>query len=231
MTPRSMLAPLGLVALGVALFALTAKPARVLAAEFWDAKPFAEWSDKDVQRMLTDSPWAHPLSVVVQRSPTETGDINAGGRGGGDDTGRGGFPTPLPQLKLIVQWRSAQPMRQAVARRDFGDKIPADVRETLERDDSIYVVTVLGLPMRFAAAAGSAKQATFLKRDGRPPIAATEGGPQQSGNTLALVFGFPRADAITPQDNEVEFATKLGDLEIKRKFRLKEMVAAGHLQL
>jgi hypothetical protein len=207
-------------------------PVLVAAAEFWESQPFAAWSDKDVQRMLSDSPWSHQVSVVMPRPPREGGDLQPGGRGG-DDSGRGGFPTPPPQLKLNIQWRSAQPMRQATARREFGpaDKIPADIRETLEQDDSVYVVVVLGLPVRLSEVAADAIKVTFLRRAGRPPIAATAGGPQTSGTAVALIFAFPRTDAITPQDNDVEFVTKLGDLEIKRKFKLKEMVAAGRLQL
>lgn len=218
----------------MALCTLLVGPAGVFAAEFWDAKPFAQWSDKEIQRILTDSPWSHQVSVVMPRSPRESGDINPAGRGGGgDDSGRGGFPTPLPQLKLDVQWRSAQTMRQATALRQFGtvDKIPTDVRETLERDDSVYVVIVTGLPMTFSTSAADAKSATFLKRGGHPPIAVSDGGPQKSGTGFALVFAFPRTDEITLQDGEVEFVTKLGSLEIKSKFRLKEMVTAGHLQL
>lgn len=220
------------VTLSIAVTSPRGMPALAAAAEFWDARPFAEWSDQDIQRMLTDSPWSHQVSVVVPRAPREGGDLQPGGRGG-DDSGRGGFPTPAPQLKLSVQWRSAQPMRQAIARRDFGpvDKIPADVRETLERDDSVYVVVVLGLPLRLSAGAADAIKVTFLRRAGRQPIAANAGGPQTSGNAFALIFAFPRTDAITPQDNDVEFVTKVGDLEIKRKFKLKEMVAAGRLQL
>jgi hypothetical protein len=220
------------VSLCAVLGAISIGSAGVIAADFWDSKPFAEWSDKDLQRMLSDSPWSHQVSVVMPRSPREAGDLNPGGRGG-DESGRGGFPAPAPQLKVDVQWRSAQPMRQAMALRQFGtvEKIPADLRDTLEQDDSVYVVIVLGLPMQMATAAADARKATFLRRDGHAPIAVSEGGPQQSGNGFALVFAFPRTDAIMPQDNEVEFVTKLGDLEIRRKFKLKEMVAAGHLRL
>src|SRR5271155_3023006 len=35
----------------------------LLAADPWQSKPFAEWSDKDVQKILTNSPWARPVSV------------------------------------------------------------------------------------------------------------------------------------------------------------------------
>jgi hypothetical protein len=222
------------IGLCVALSALSLKSAAIFAAEFWDAKPYAQWSDKDVVRMLTDSPWSHQVSVVIPRSPRESGDISTGGRGGGaDDSGRGGFPVPVPQLKLDVQWRSARTMRQATALRQFGsvEKIPADVLETLERDDSVYVVIVTGLPMTFSTSAADAKNATFLKRGGHSPIGVSDGGPQKSGNGFALVFAFPRMDEITLQDNEVEFVTKLGSLEIKSKFKLKEMVANGHLLL
>ena len=30
--------------------------AALMAAEFWDDKPFITWSDEELQRMLTDSP-------------------------------------------------------------------------------------------------------------------------------------------------------------------------------
>jgi hypothetical protein len=198
------------------------------AAEFWESQPFAAWSDKDVQRMLTDSPWSQQVSVVML-AEEENGDLQPGGRAAAT-TGEGS--RRAPQLKLNIQWRSAQPMRQASARREFGtaDKIPADVRETLEQDDSVYVVLVLGLPVRLSAAAADAIKVTFLKRAGRPPIAANAGGRGASGNAVALIFAFP-GPRHPPQDNEVEFVTKIGDLEIKRKFKLKEMVAAGRLQL
>jgi hypothetical protein len=85
--------------------------------------------------------------------------------------------------------------------------------------------------MQLSAGAADAIKVTSLRRAGRPPIAASAGGPQTSGNAFALIFAFPRTDAITPQDNEVEFVTKVGDIDIKRKFKLKEMAVAGRLQL
>ena len=27
------------------------------AADFWATKPFTDWSEKEVQKVLTDSPW------------------------------------------------------------------------------------------------------------------------------------------------------------------------------
>jgi hypothetical protein len=44
-------------------------------------------------------------------------------------------------------------------------------------------------------------------------------------------FHFPRSVPYTLDDKEVEFATKLGDLSLKYKFRLKDMVFNGKLEL
>ena len=56
------------------------------AADFWQAKSFTDWDQKEVQKILTDSPWAKKLSVAM---PSGGGGGNAGG-GGGGRSGRGG---------------------------------------------------------------------------------------------------------------------------------------------
>jgi hypothetical protein len=67
------------------------------AADFW-AKPYTEWSDKDIQKMLSNSPWAKqvPLSVGAASGGERSG---KGGRGGSNgrpgsmgETGGGGGP-------------------------------------------------------------------------------------------------------------------------------------------
>lgn len=42
---------------------------------------------------------------------------------------------------------------------------------------------------------------------------------------------FPKSDAITLDDKEVEFVTTLGGSEIKKKFTLKDMVLGDQLVL
>jgi len=64
---------------GVALF----------AADVWVAKPFTEWSDKDVQKIMMDSPWAKKVSVSIDMGRGPAG-APAGGGGGGGRGGRGG---------------------------------------------------------------------------------------------------------------------------------------------
>ena len=66
------------------------------AAGVWESKPFTEWTDKDVQQVLTDSPWA--------------------GKGSLTNVSSGGRFMPVPDWKITVVWQSALPVKQAILR-------------------------------------------------------------------------------------------------------------------
>ena len=53
-----------LIILGVGLFVSGA----LWAADFWTAKPYTEWSTKDIQKMMSNSPWAHLMPVSMGSS-------------------------------------------------------------------------------------------------------------------------------------------------------------------
>ena len=203
------------------------------AANVWDAKPYTDWSQKEVQEMLSDSPWAHKLSVVVPIPPRPENDDagGRGGRGGGEGAGGRGFPIPSPQLKLVITWRSALPVRQALIRLPNGATNAAVDQQPLLEPSPLYVITLAGVPARYAKATASAGTTTFLRRGKKAPIAITQGGLQQDGATLTMIFGFPRTDPITLDDKDVEFVTTIGTIEIKKKFALKDLVFNGQLEL
>ena len=62
------------------------------AADFWQTKPFTNWDQKEAQKILTDSPWAHKVSVAMPGGRGPAGGADAGG-GGGGGRGRGGGPS------------------------------------------------------------------------------------------------------------------------------------------
>jgi hypothetical protein len=67
----------------------------LFAADFWHRKKFPEWDEKEVHRMLFNSPWAHP----VELSLGSTGERQRGrGRGGGGapDSGVLGAEVDVP---------------------------------------------------------------------------------------------------------------------------------------
>jgi len=206
--------------------------ATLAAAEFWDTKPFLEWSDKEVTRMFTDSPWAALVAVPLpNRGPVPSdggGGGGRGGRGGGDGFG------PGPQrVRLTLSWRSALPLKQAFARQQAGKNgtITSEGQALLEREDDLYVVAIQGLPPQYTRTGPDNIIEGHLRRKGRPDIPAKQAGTQMIRGGALLMIGFPRTDPIALSDDEVELDVKLGQLEITKKFKLRDLVYHGKLSL
>jgi hypothetical protein len=219
--------------------------------EFWNDKQPSDWSDKDVQRLLTKSPWAKEASVEFDFSAMggpdggpgpmgggmpgggEMGGPGMGGPGGGGPGGMGGPGGPgggPPQSRALVRWESAAPIRDADKR-----QLPEDAAE-------YYVIGVSGLPMMDAGRPGAPaggdpekmqarlKESTSLRRKGKDPIAPVRVRISEAAG--GLLFYFPRdAGPISIEEKEVVFLTTVGPLVVKAKFPLKEMTYRGKLAL
>ncbi|SRR5579885_3312595 len=144
------------------------------AADFWQAKPYTEWSEKNVKKMLQDSPWARPVNVTGDMVPPAagTGRRGAGARGAMGEIGNPNEmpPDPMgdaprsgvgraaqnadpdrgtaPILTFTVRWESALPVRQARVRARYGSEAAAsaEARRILETEEKDYLITVSGLP-------------------------------------------------------------------------------------
>ena len=204
------------------------------AADFWEEEEFTAWSDREVQRMMSNSPWAKRITVAFPRPPRAAVDDSVrgaqrgrGGFGGGDAFGGS------PQSRLIVQWRSALPMRQAMVRGRIGEGGALDPagRQLLALSPDAYFIVVSGLPRTFASNPARLTSSARLERRGKPPILSLQASPQREGDGIALVYLFPRDDAITLEDDEIEFVTEVAEATIKRKFELEDMVVNGDLEL
>jgi hypothetical protein len=235
------------IAVGLAL-AVCAGPG---AAGVWDTKPFAEWSDKDVEKVMEDSPWAGKGSLTHAREGANLGTV--------------------PDWALIVAVRSALPFKQALVRRQIGFKgtPTAEHEAMLASDEQMYTLSLGGLPRSFGPALQKVADAAEIRRRGKDPIKATQGAlmwfdkkglqvardtpawPQlllaaqrgggfggggfgqqdNSGITGTLVLGFPKTNPITAADNEFDFVTAVGNYNVKRTFKLKDMTFKGQLSL
>ncbi|MFN3326523.1 MAG: hypothetical protein ACK5AZ_23755 [Bryobacteraceae bacterium] len=137
------------------------------AADPWKAKKAADWNEKDVKRVLTDSPWARSIPAEMAAPmmggrggggrgrggggmggggmTAETGMMGgAGGEGGGGGGGRGmggGDPRPEPP-KILVRWESAIPVREAYVR---AEQHPLAKIEELSAE--YFVISASGLKM------------------------------------------------------------------------------------
>jgi hypothetical protein len=177
------------------------------------------------------------------------GGYPGGGMGGGGMGGRGmgggrrgaGGPTAV-SYKATVRWESAKPIQAAL-------KTPLP-----EGLAGAYVISVSGVPIleqgRHHADEGDTdstvskglsdqvldriKNLTYLEPKGKSPAqpgVVQKGAISSSGNPT-LLFGFPRdVLPLTVDDREVLFTTKLGAIEIKTKFNLKDMMYRNELAL
>jgi hypothetical protein len=162
------------------------------------------------------------------------GGMGGGGMGGGGRGRRGGGPSQA--FQGTVRWESAKPIL---------DAIKAPLPDTFANH---YVIGVSGFPMmsgrprsedddnRDSSAQASEarldnlKSLTFLKpkdKEGEQPGLVLQ-QPSSGGGTY--LFGFSKEMmALTAADKEVTFTTRIGRLDVKAKFNLKEMLYRGDL--
>lgn len=219
------------------------------AADFWEDKDFTSWSEEEVEEILTDSPWSRGVTVVIREAGERTRGFGTGVVGDGDGGFRpvpddestqgrrvDGFGATPVRLTLTVSWRSALPVKQALARAQagIGAPIPPAQQAFLIQHEPLYIVSVSGVPRELAEVINrkTLLEQTTLERDGKAPILAEDVEPFfQRDETVILEFAFLRDDPIALADEEVEFVTMLGETEVKRSFSLQDMMFGDALAM
>lgn len=200
--------------------------------EFWNEKKPEDWTDAEIQELLTRSPWAKEGVVSVfggtggsllnrNGAMNRSGNMSSSGRQRTNTTQTQSGDAPDLRYKAIVRWQSALPIREALK-----EKSMAGVEDN-------YIIAVVGdLAMadpdadeaQRAARLDMMKEYTKLDRKGGSiPLVNIE--PVKKLGTL---FYFPRAEPI--KDGQVMFTTKMGPVEVKCKFTVKEMKYRGKLE-
>ena len=241
-------------------------PVALFAAEAWEAKPFEAWSDKDLQKVVSNSPWARQTralltgaaarengpaaSGVGDASTNQVAGAGAGrGSGGAGGAGRlGAAPSDFdptgqagqqPGVPVIIRWQTALPLRQAQMRGKYGKEAATspDSQKFLAQEPMLYVVSVAGLPgaMVSGGAGDQAKQniarSASLTAKGKEPLRPLGVEFVPNGSAVDVLIGFPRTIPLTLEDQEVEFSSQIGPAAVKYKFKLKDMLLHGKLEL
>ena len=219
----------------------------LLAADSWQKKAYTAWDAKDIQRILNDSPWAREVNILLNAFgtaggrndlPTSSNPVaGAGAKPGGGMGGRGGVNAGMdgsraaPTVRLVVQFVSALPVRQAMMRARYGDGVknsPAAAK-VLSAPDNYYVVALAGL-RRPLGDVQAIKEKSTLRVKGKEPFGPVQ---VQVENAMIVLF-FPReGHPIALEDGEVDVQVALPGLTspIRRAFKLKDMVYEGKLEL
>ncbi len=142
-------------------------------------------------------------------------------------------------MSVTLFWQTALPVKQALVKRQYGAEAGTspEAKTKLDRVEQVYVLTLLGMPgYTLTAAQGDRKAGlldlTELTATGKPPLKPIDvqvsGGGRGAAN---MSFVFPKTTAFTIEDKEVEFYTKFDKTPIKHKFKLKDMVFNGKLEM
>jgi hypothetical protein len=222
----------------------------LLAADSWRKKAYTAWDEKDVQKILNDSPWAREMDILLGAlgtaggrpsgsDDTATSSSPIAGAGGGGMSGRGGGNARMdgagsrgaPTVRLVVRFVSALPVRQAMMRARYGDEVRNSPKaaQVLSTPDNYYVVAIAGL-RRPPGDVQVVKEKSSLRVKGKEPFGPVQ---VQVENTLIVLF-FPReGHPVAVEDGEVEVQVQLPGLTspIRLAFKLKDMVYEGKLEL
>jgi hypothetical protein len=133
----------------------------LLAAEPWKTKEYTQWSDEEISKVLSDSPWAKEKTVAPQQAMQQRGMSRRGGGGFGYPGGGGGGGYPggggggypgggqgggqgggVSSMNVTVRWESGMPIQHALLREGPGSADEAKAAADASAKD--YVIAVLG---------------------------------------------------------------------------------------
>lgn len=217
------------------------------AADFWQKKKFTEWTQKEAQEMMSNSPWARRTEVIIRGSKSGGGVLRegrAGGRPPGvgiDRQGSGGntgsdTTSEAPRTALTIRFHAALPFKQALARMRYGDGVlrSPEAAQMLSRKEDAYLIGILGPTHAFAGNPDTIRENAVLLVRGRDPIhaASVSSDVDKAAGTMILYLAFPRnPNPIRVEDESIEFQLKLPSFELKHRFKLKDMIFEGNLEL
>jgi len=238
---------------------LGALPVAAAWGRSWERPAFPNWDAEFIDDLLSDSPWARPLTVKFPWQPApqpllsgfmQLGDMQLPGRvPGASGRTMGGGPRPdsrpagpvqpvQTEMYLTVRFSSALPIRQALALSEFGRAGLDDPRavKLLTTEPEECVVEVAGFPTismnRGAAAlAEDLRKSARLTVKGSAPVAAKAAEVPEHGMHLVATLRFPRFGDLPVADGVLQFSAGSGTIRIEQPFKLKQMVYRGRLEL
>lgn len=209
-------------------------------------KPWTEWSAKDAEKILNESPWAHT------QTETDTSEMfftptSPGNSGAGTSRGTQGATNQATNVSFRIRLLSAKPIRQALARSITAkqpDMAPS-MKAFVDRDFSDFIVVSVswesadqrysGQAMQLfnSANTGILQNKTFLEvKGGQRNFLSQYIAPQPDG--LGAKFVFARVvgeKPFVPEDGELRFYSEFSaNIKLNMRFKLAEMTYEGKLE-
>jgi hypothetical protein len=220
------------------------------------AKPWTEWSKKDVEKMLNNSAWGQTQSEGENSEPTQTSAITqvAAPRAANrelDREGESGQAKVSKSVKYRVRFLTAKPIREAFARMVWlsqekpSEELANQLQGFIDRDFGDYIVVVIAvetadqrmgelLTKTFSTATTEALQSKIYleRKDGKRASLIDYRPPTSDG--MGAKFIFQRkldGQPFLTEDDNVRFVATLNDkIKLSTRYKLSEMVYEGKLE-
>jgi len=223
-------------------------------------KKWTEWSKKDADKMLNDSPWAKTQTDTDSRegffTPTSAPGVN-GARETSNDSSRAsqGATNQSTSVSYIVRFYSARPIRQALARNVWLNQKEPDAAtvqglqrfgEVKSPDSIIVTVSFKGAagsdsrsvnPVMQAfnsATTGTLKNNVYLQRnDGKQLFLQEYIPPGKDGFGARFIFLRMPEEKLFIDSNTKEirfYAEFSSSIKIDRRFKTADMMYEGELE-
>jgi hypothetical protein len=216
--------------------------------------PYGEWGDKEAQKMLNDSPWAH---TQVETNTSEmffnpTADPARGTTSTSGDRAVRGATNQATSVNYHIVFLSAKPIREAISRKvELAQKTPnpelsAQLRGFVERDFADYIVVAVTFDSkdpRFANAPNQAfagalfatlKNNTYLDRnDGKRLFLSQYVPPANDGLGAKFVFArnFEGKPFLASEFTQVRFYSEVSkSVKLDQRFKVSDMQYNGKLE-
>jgi hypothetical protein len=210
----------------------------------WKVKPYQQWNEKELQAILTDSPWVR--TTPIQRSwvssterdiaPQERSSAGAKGQ-----TSTAGPPSTASvgagedrEMNVQVYWQSSRVMRAATARQAVlhGENVDVDKYASQPQDEYQIIVRMQDMtPFRQHDEKFFQGSAFLQMKKGKDKISPTHVVYEKNSQGLVgdAVFFFPKtnpsgAPTISADETEVQFSCKIADTTVRVGFKPRDMV-------
>lgn len=216
-----------------------------------ETKPWTEWTQKDVQRVLNDSAWAQ-TQVETEKARGSTAAVTSNAEPMNRDASKPTDGSVTGYIKYFIRFLSARPIRQAVVRRlqlqqpSMDPKMTEQLKTFAETGSTDYIVVSAAAEASDQKMGGSAiqafktanleslKEVTYLERkDGQRLLLMDFKPPINDG--LGAKFVFPRMlnnqPFINDSAGEVQFNCQLSKtIKLTARFKVSAMVYDGKLE-
>lgn len=212
------------------------------AGDVWKDKPFESWDQKDVQKVLDDSPWAKRVEFAPMPSAQDSGATvgQPGGSGSiADRSGRRGSdpnaPSPAGRaLVYIARWYSSRTIREGMVRAaELQGTAEAEAKKPLDATPAGYEIMLLGGDLSsFSQAPEELQKLAYLEakktKQKLAPANVTALKDETGRRIVAVVFAFQKKSAdgqptIAPDEKNVDFIAQVPRFTLKFHFDLAKM--------